>query len=33
MARSDNQPIITNGYPILVWASVVPILDYDEYLK
>ena len=31
MARSDNKPIITNGYPIFEWASGGHILDNGEY--
>ena len=30
MARYDNQPIMKNGYPILKYASGVPILNDDE---
>ena len=29
--RSENQPIMTNGYPILKWDPGVPKLDDDEY--
>ena len=27
--RSDNQPIMTNGYPILEWDPGVPIHNND----
>ena len=30
MKRSDNQPIMNNGYPIFKWAPGVPILDNDD---
>ena len=30
MARAENQPIMTNGYPISKWALGVPIIDDDE---
>ena len=33
MARSDNQPIMTNGYPIIKWNPVMPTLDDSQDLK
>ena len=31
MERADNQPVMTNGYPIFEWYWGVTILDEDEY--
>ena len=31
MARADNQPIMTNFYPVFKWDPGVPILDNDRY--
>ena len=35
MAISEKQPIMTNGYPILEWYTVVPIIDghYPFYIS
>ena len=33
MVRSDNQPIITNGYPIFEGVPVAPIINNGEYKK